>query len=108
MSKFQFHPIAELFPAMAPSDYAALVVDIRENGLAEPIWVYEGKILDGRNRFCACEDLGIEPVIVEYEGDEPIGFVISKNLHRRHLTQAQRALVAAELAQRPPHRPKKG
>jgi hypothetical protein len=47
------------------------------------MWLYEGQILDGRNRARACEALGIEPETRVYAGDDPVGFVISRNLHRR-------------------------
>jgi hypothetical protein len=61
--------------------------------------MYEGKVLDGRNRATACERLGVQPKTVEYTGNDPLAFVLSKNLHRRHLTTSQRAMVAAKIEQ---------
>jgi N6-adenosine-specific RNA methylase IME4 len=58
----------------------------------------EEQILDGRNRYRACLQAGREPLFLDYLGDDPLGFVISKNLHRRHLDTSQRAMIAAELA----------
>ncbi len=55
-------------------------------------------ILDGRNRERAAREVGIEPVYVEYKGDDPLGYVISTNVDRRHLTESQRAMGAARLA----------
>jgi hypothetical protein len=55
---------------------------------------YEGKILDGRNRYIACGKAGVEPTFVAYEGDDPLGQVNSLNLNR-DLTAGQRAMVAA-------------
>jgi hypothetical protein len=66
--------------------------------LHEPIVVYEDKILDGRNRYRACEAAGTEPMFTVYQGDDPISYVISLNLRRRHLDESQRAMVAAKLA----------
>ena len=64
-----------------------------------------GRILDGRNRAKACQELGIEPKYVEYEGNDPVGFVLSKNLHRRQLTQSQLAMLINTLANLPKGRP---
>ena len=75
-----------------------LCADMEKNGLTDPITVYEGKILDGRNRATACEMLGIKPKTIEYTGNDPLAFVLSKNLHRRHLTVSQRAVIAVEIA----------
>ena len=71
--------------------------DIEANGLEEPIVTYRGRGLDGRNRLKACEELGIVPVFKEYEGDDPIGHIVSLNLHRRHLTESQKAMIALGL-----------
>jgi len=93
-NKMQFHQIADLFPLMEGEQFRNFVADIKENGLINPIYIYEGQILDGRNRYNACLKLGIEPRYVKYTGDDPVGFVISKNLHRRHLNAYQRAKIA--------------
>ena len=45
------HPIANIFPRMSDTEFDELVEDIKKNGLQEHIWLYEGKILDGRNRY---------------------------------------------------------
>lgn len=94
----EFHEIADIFPMMVGDDYRALRDDIAENGLIERIVVYENKILDGRNRYTACLETGISWDYIEYQGDDPLGFVTSKNLHRRHLSTAQRGVIASELA----------
>jgi hypothetical protein len=92
------HPISEVFPAMEGDEFQALVDDIEKNGVRQPLVMYQGKILDGRNRWRACEKLGIKPKTTDYRGDDPVGFVLSLNLTRRHLTPSQRAMVAAKIS----------
>jgi hypothetical protein len=96
-SRFNFHPAAELFPLMAEPELGALAEDIRAHGLRQPIVMHQGKVLDGRNRLLACERAGVEPRFVEWRGtDSPAAWVVSQNLHRRHLTDTQRKFIAAE------------
>jgi len=97
-SALEFHPLADLFPLLEGQDFAELVDDIREHGLHEPIVVYEDKILDGRNRYRACLAAGIDPTFTAYTGDDPVAYVVSLNLRRRHLDESQRAMVAAKVA----------
>ena len=94
----KFNEIANLFPMMVGNDYEELKKDIANNGLLEPAVLFNGEILDGRNRYTACIDLGIEPLYLQYEGDNPLQYVISKNLHRRHLNESQRAVTASMIA----------
>lgn len=95
---YNTHPLADIFPLMTGEEFDALKSDILANGLLEPIWLFDGQILDGRNRFKACQEVGVSPVFREYEGDSPVSFIISLNLKRRHLNESQRAMVAARLA----------
>lgn len=94
----KIHPAADIFPRMGEEEYRQFKADIAANGMREPVWIYDGMVLDGRHRLRACEELGIEPSFREYAGDDPAGFVVSLNLHRRHLDASQRAMVAAKLA----------
>lgn len=94
----EFHEYAQLFPLISGAEYEALLEDIGTNGQRAPIVLHEGKILDGRNRYCVCKDLLIKPRTEDYTGDDALGFVLSLNLYRRQLTVAQRALIAAELS----------
>jgi N6-adenosine-specific RNA methylase IME4 len=92
------HPAADLFPPLEGDEFEQLVADIKEHGLHEPIVLLDGEILDGRNRYRACIEAGVDPLFVPYRGDDPVSFVISFNLRRRHLDESQRATVAAKLA----------
>lgn len=98
--RYRVHPAAALFPMLDGAELAELARDIEEHGLIEPIVVHNGELLDGRNRLAACQLAGVEPTEREWEGDpsEVVAWVLSKNLHRRHLSTSQRALVAARLA----------
>jgi hypothetical protein len=96
--EYEFHPIADIFPLMAEAALKFLAMDIKANGLQVPIVLYQGKMLDGRNRYLACKIAGVEPQFTEYEGSEPIKHALSLNLNRRHLDSSQRAAIAAELA----------
>jgi N6-adenosine-specific RNA methylase IME4 len=86
---YEAHELANIFPLIEGDEFDKLVDDIKTNGLLNPIVLYEGKILDGRNRFNACLEAGIQPLFVEYDGDEPDAYVIALNVRRRHLKQQQ-------------------
>ena len=93
------HPLAELFPLLEGEEFEDFKRDIARNGLLEPITLLGGLILDGRNRYRACRELGIEPVTVEWSGPgDAAAYVCSRNLHRRHLSVGRRAMIAASLA----------
>ena len=97
ITPYEFHELCRIFPRCTDEELQLLVSDIRENGLLTPITLYEGKILDGRNRYLACQMLNKEPDYVKFDGDAPLPFVISRNLCRRHLSESQRAMVAAAI-----------
>ena len=103
----ELHPACAAFPAFPEEDLVALAADIRTKGLLEPITLTpDGLLLDGRCRWDACEREGIEPQTIVYDGDDPIGFVASKNRHRRHLSKIQMGMIMARLSSLPPWRPK--
>jgi hypothetical protein len=97
--RLPIHPYAEIFPPMTFPDFDRLCGDIQQNGLQEDIVLLEGKVLDGRSRYLACLARNVEPRFRPYAGEcgSPLAFVVARNLHRRHLTESQRALVAARL-----------
>jgi hypothetical protein len=100
VTEYEFHPLADLFPLVEGAAFDELVADIKEHGLADPIVLFEDKILDGRNRYRALQRLGLGNQLRSevYSGTDPLAFVISKNLKRRHLDESGRAMVAAKLA----------
>lgn len=95
------HPAANLFPMLSADELTALADDIRAHGLRDPIELLDGAVIDGRNRLAACQMAGVEPRFVDVETDNPIAYVVSKNLHRRHLNEGQRSSIAARLAAKP-------
>lgn len=96
----KLHPLAELFPPMTDVEYQALKKDIAENGQEDRVTFWNSMLVDGRHRWRACNELGIECDAFDLECDEGelYQYVLSKNLHRRHLTESQRAVIAGKLA----------
>jgi len=93
MQEYEFHEAANIFP-LDEENLDSLAKDIEANGLHCPIELFEGKIIDGRRRYTACQSAGFEPDIVEVKPEDPIAYVLSLNLHRRHLTPSQSAMCA--------------
>lgn len=99
----RFHPLAELFPWIEGDAHERLKEDIRLHGVREPIVFLGDAIIDGRNRYMCARDLNIEYPRREFgsdpkDGADPVAFVLSVNLYRRHMTDSQRASVAGKLA----------
>ena len=104
LNEIPVHPVASLFPMIGDEELQVLADDIKENGQRDPILVaylderktFDPVVIDGRNRFKACEIAGVKP---EFSNDyvmepEEMGpWIISHNLHRRHLTTSQKAMV---------------
>jgi N6-adenosine-specific RNA methylase IME4 len=103
--EIEFHPLANIFPLMPEKLICRLADDIKKNGLQEVITIFEGKILDGRNRYLACRKAEVAPLFKDFKGNNPLAFVLSSNANRQHFNESQRGLVGARLANLPPHRP---
>jgi N6-adenosine-specific RNA methylase IME4/ParB-like chromosome segregation protein Spo0J len=98
MKRYEHHEIVKLIPEMSAEEFEALKKNIAEHGLHEDILVHDAKLNDGRHRERACIELGIEPRYREWSGDcSVIALVLSLNVHRRHLSQSQRAVIAVEV-----------
>jgi hypothetical protein len=98
---FEFHPLANLFPLLDGPEFDELVADIKAHGLHEPVVVWQGRILDGRNRVRACQAAGVTATFSHFEPElhgDALAFIVSKNLRRRHLNDDQRRMVAARIA----------
>jgi len=89
------HPLCTLFPRLSGAEFDALRDDIKANGLRQPIVLHEGMILDGGNRYRACIEAGVDAEFVAFEGGNLVSFVLSANLHRRHMTPGQQAAIVA-------------
>ena len=98
MSTRAFHEGADFFPLIEGQELLDLAADIKERGLHHPILLHpDGSILDGRNRFRACELVGVEPRFDTWDGKGSLlGLVVSLNLQRRHLSASQRSLLAGK------------
>lgn len=92
------HPAACIFPMLSDDDLASLAEDIRQFGLRQPIIIHDGKILDGRNRWRACQIARVTPITKNFDGTpkEALDFVWSMNARRRDLTPGQKASANAE------------
>ena len=92
-----FHEFASMFPLMKGEDFEKLVEDIKKYGQRECIVMLEDKVLDGRNRWLACKMLGIKPRLRAFcngsDGEDPLAYVWSANVARRHLTNSQISLA---------------
>jgi ParB-like chromosome segregation protein Spo0J len=94
----KFHEYANIYRMLPDIELANLAEDIKEKGQLLPITIYDGKVLDGRNRYRACIMAGVDPRTEEYTGDDPLGLIASLNDHRRHDIPEERAMVGARMA----------
>ena len=101
------HPVASLFPMIGDEELQALADDIKANGQREKIMcayldeemLDDLVVIDGRNRFKACQIAGVEPEFTTNYllGPDDIGpWIMSHNRHRRHMSKTQMACVAVE------------
>lgn len=93
--QYELHPLCTLFPRLSGAEFDALRDDIAANGLSQPIVLLDGQILDGGNRYRACIDAGVEPKFSKFTGGNIVSFVLSANLHRRHMSAGQQAAIVA-------------
>ena len=101
------HPFAATFPMITGTPLEELKGDIKAHGILEPIRLYQGMILDGRNRYATAKAVG-HPFTAkdfkEWTGTlaEAEAFVISTNFHRRQLTSVQKQDVIQTMIKKNP------
>lgn len=99
--QYLIHPLAETIPAMTQDEYETLKASIKTHGFnqAFPVLLWHNMVLDGRHRYTACLELGIDPYCVEWVGTEEQAqqFVFSANVARRSLSPSQRAALVAKV-----------
>lgn len=96
------HWVADMYP-LNETDVSALAEDIKTNGQIAPIkMLKDGRIIDGRNRWMACQKAGVEPLIdvINPDGEEVtdeklFALATSCNSMRRDLTTSERAVASA-------------
>lgn len=112
------HPAADMFPMMSDAELDELAADIEKNGIQQPIVWLKGQLLDGRNRVAAVHRIadasrrdallqawanGKKCILLPFHPD-PVAYVVSANIHRRHLTAARKREIVAELLRQKPER----
>lgn len=91
------HPVAALFPMLPDDELEELSADIKANGLIHPVVLDDdGYLIDGRNRLAACKIAGVAPKFTRLNGHDPVAYILSSNINRRHMTKGQMAMVAVE------------
>jgi hypothetical protein len=120
------HPACELFPVLPADELKALGEDIVRNGLTSPIVLWRAdpkgqvQLLDGCNRLDAIElvaghvtvegttiiglkdFIAFDKVLELDESTDPFSYVVSVNVHRRHLTAEQKHDLIGKLLKATP------
>src|SRR5229473_4229684 len=86
---YEQHLLGRLLPPMSQDDFQRFAAGVAARGLDEDIVLYQGKILDGWSRYRACQAVRVEPRFREFAGDDPLAYVLSKNVQRRHMSPVQ-------------------
>ena len=107
--EMKVHPFAERFPMLPQDQLQDLADDIAAHGQVYPIMVdADGMLLDGRNRLAACKLAGVEPKIETWSGDRPEDYILSVNVHRRHISKGAQAMAIALVHQEATHKGGRG
>jgi hypothetical protein len=105
--EYAAHPFANMFPMIEGQEFENLKGSIAKSGILEPIRLYQGMILDGRNRYAAGKACGHQFTPKDFKEwfgtiEEAETWVLETNLHRRHLTSKQKQeMVRARIKKYP-------
>ena len=91
MEELTRHPLSALWGDMPEEQFADLVESVRTFGVGPIVRTLGREVLDGWHRYKAALAAGIEPLVAEWHGNDPVAYVIRENAMRRHLTAGQRA-----------------
>lgn len=103
LGEFEVHPAADAYPLIDGDEFTKLVDSIKQNGLREPIILNHDRtqLIDGRNRFRACEAAGVDPVFEtlgsHYDELKILNLIVDRNERRRDMNAGQKAMVALAL-----------
>lgn len=106
-SNLAYHDLAVIFPLIDGDAFEALKASIQENGIRDPIILFGGKILDGRNRYRAAKEIGYafsdkDFKVLSGSLSQAEALVSDVNIHRRHLTPKDKENAARDLLARHP------
>jgi ParB-like chromosome segregation protein Spo0J len=105
--EFEFHPHSARFPLLEGEEFEALIHSIERQGLLNPITLYDGKVLDGRNRYSAAKAARYKFAAKDFvqlpAGYDPKEFVLIANVNRRHLTTEQKKTLVIQIMRERPY-----
>lgn len=103
----EIHPLTEYIPERADQD--ELVMSIAQSGMRDPVILYEGKVIEGRVRYRAARELGMQPQFKEWvliaEG-YPLDWMVRRHVADHELSELELIQLAAAVS--PPYREMKG
>jgi hypothetical protein len=99
--KENWHPLANALPLMDDDALDSLSEDIKKNGLWNPVVIFQGKVLDGRNRLLASAFVDKAPEFYEWVGTDPTDWVMSQNMYRRNMSITEECIAFSETGAQP-------
>ena len=100
----EWHSYLRVWPELFGREFAALVDDVRANGVTKPIIMQGNIVLDGRARYLAARQAGVSYTVEEYAGDDPLRDIIAWNMEARKPHLVARGFIAKALIKLVPDR----